>query len=89
MRKNRDKDCVRSSLSYDHEEESVVDWVSPLIYDVYLEEKESLEKVNLSNNIENFVDKSSIHHVLTKSNATIFSCVTCVTLTIRLVIDYY
>jgi hypothetical protein len=47
---------VRVSLSYDQEKESEVDWVSPLIYDIYLEKEELLKKVNLSNNIENFVD---------------------------------
>ena len=51
-----DEDLVRGSLSYDHEEEPIVDW------DIYPQEDESLEKVNLSNNIENFVDESSIHH---------------------------
>jgi hypothetical protein len=49
---------VRGSLSYDHKEESVVNW------DIYHEENESLEKVNLLDNIKNFVDESSIHHVL-------------------------
>jgi hypothetical protein len=39
----------------------VVNW------DIYHEEEESLEKVNLSNNIENFVDESSVHHVLDES----------------------
>ena len=44
-----------------HEEEFVVDW------DIYPEVKESLKKVNLSDNIENFVDEGSIHHVLDES----------------------
>jgi hypothetical protein len=52
------------SLSYDQKKESVVDWVSSLIYDIYPEKDEPLKKVNLSDNIENFVDESSIHHVL-------------------------
>jgi hypothetical protein len=54
-------------LSYDQEKESVVDWVSPLIYDIYPEKEEPLEKLNLSYNIENFVDESSTHHVLDES----------------------
>jgi hypothetical protein len=33
-----DEDLVRGSLSYDHEEESIVDW------DIYHGEDESLEK---------------------------------------------
>jgi hypothetical protein len=58
---------VGGSLSYDQEKESVVDWVSPLIYDIYPEKEEPLEKLNLSYNIENFVDESSTHHVLNES----------------------
>jgi hypothetical protein len=64
VRKNHGKDRVRGSLSYDHEKEYVVDWVSSLIYNIYPKEKESLEKVNLSYNIENFIDENSMHHVL-------------------------
>jgi hypothetical protein len=51
------EDLVRGSLSYDHKEESVINW------DIYPKEEKSLEKVNLLDNIENFVDESSIHHV--------------------------
>jgi hypothetical protein len=58
---------VGGSLSYDHEKESVVDLVSPLIYDIYPKKKEPLEKANPSDNIKNFVDESSIHHVLDES----------------------
>jgi hypothetical protein len=36
-------------------------------YDIYLEKEEQLGKVNLSDNIENFVDESSIHHVYDES----------------------
>jgi len=59
-----DEDLVGGSLSFDQEKESKVEWVSPIIYDIYPEKEELLEKVNLSDNIENFVDKSSTHHVL-------------------------
>jgi hypothetical protein len=55
---------VGGFLSYDQEKESIVDWVSPLIYDIYPEKEEPLEKINLSYNIENFVDESFTHHVL-------------------------
>ena len=55
------EDLVKGSLSYDHEEESVVNW------DIYPEKEELLEKVNLLDNIENFVDESSIHNVLDES----------------------
>jgi hypothetical protein len=48
--KINDKDIVRVSSSYDQDEESVVDLVSPLIYDIYHEE-EPLEKVNLPDKI--------------------------------------
>jgi hypothetical protein len=54
-------------ITYDQEKESIVDWVFPLIYDIYLEKDETLEKVNLLDNIENFVDESSIYHVLDES----------------------
>jgi hypothetical protein len=58
---------VGGSLSFDQEKESIVDWVSPLIYDIYSKKNEPLEKVNLSDYIENFVDESSTHHVLDES----------------------
>jgi len=32
-------------LSYDKEEESVVDWASPLLYDIYTNKEEPLENV--------------------------------------------
>jgi hypothetical protein len=68
-----DEDLVGGSLSFDQEKESKVEWVSPIIYDIYPEKEELLEKVNLSDNIENFVDKSSTHHVLDKiSKSEIF-----------------
>jgi len=50
---------VGGSLSYDHEKESVVDLVSPLIYDIYPKKQEPLEKANPLDNIKNFVDESS------------------------------
>jgi hypothetical protein len=52
-------------LSYDQEEESLVDWVSPLVYDIYSKEKKNRWK--RSNNIEIFVVKTSIYHVLDES----------------------
>jgi hypothetical protein len=58
---------VECSLSYDQEKESVEDWVFPLIYDIYPEKEESLEKVNLSDTIENFVDESFTYHLLDES----------------------
>jgi hypothetical protein len=39
-----DGDLVGDFLSYDQEEESVVDWVSPLIFDIYPKKEEPLEK---------------------------------------------
>jgi hypothetical protein len=57
------EDLVGGSLSFDQEKESIVDWVSPLMYYIYPEKEEPLEKVNLSDNIENFVDETSTHHV--------------------------
>jgi hypothetical protein len=62
-----DEDLLGGSLSYDHENESIVDWVSPLIDNIYREKEEPLEKVNISDDIENFVDESSTHHVLDES----------------------
>jgi len=59
-----DEDLVGGSLSFDQEKESIVDWVSLLIYNIYSKKDEPLEKVNLLDNIENFVGKSSTHHVL-------------------------
>jgi hypothetical protein len=59
-----DEDLMVGSLPFDQEKESILDWVSPLIYDIYFKKEKPLEKVNLSNNIENFVDKSATHHVL-------------------------
>jgi hypothetical protein len=62
-----DEDLVGDSLSCDQEKESVIDWISPLIYDIYTEKEESLENVNLLHNIENSVDESSIYHVFDES----------------------
>jgi hypothetical protein len=43
------------------------DCVSSLIYDIYPKENEQLEKQNLSDNIENFVNDDFINHVLDES----------------------
>ena len=52
---------MRGSLSCDHGEEFVVDRY------IYPKDEESLKKINLSDNIENFVDESFTHHVLDES----------------------
>jgi hypothetical protein len=57
----KDEDLVNFSLSHDREKDSIVD------YDTYLDEKESLEKVNLLDTIDNFANESFTHHVLDKS----------------------
>jgi hypothetical protein len=43
------------------------DCVSSLIYDIYPKENEQLEKQNLSDNIEKFVNDDFINHVLDES----------------------
>jgi hypothetical protein len=58
---------IRSKSVVEEEDESIeddflADWASPQICNTYPEE-ESLEKVNLSNTIENFANQSFTHHV--------------------------
>jgi hypothetical protein len=48
------------------DEDLSIDWASPPIYDIYPDEEEPLEEVNLSNSFANFFDHS-MYHVLDKS----------------------
>ena len=60
------EDLVKSSLPSDQKEEYVADWLTSILYNLYPEEDEPLEEVNLSNNIAIFYE-ISIPHVLDES----------------------
>jgi hypothetical protein len=48
-------------------EDFSLDWISSPIYDTNPDKKESLEKVNLFDTVDNFANESFRHHVLDKS----------------------